>query len=81
MDSVKATNESLHGKNSPAFGHGDHTHGGAPGLTKREYIAAQVMSGLTAYGPVDSSRHAELAVECADALLAALLNPKDNEDG
>ena len=56
----------------PAFGHGDHTHGGAPGLSKRELIAAMALQGVLANDAWTASEAAELAVEAAEALLEAL---------
>lgn len=56
------------------------TIGGAHGLTKREYIATQLMAGLLSSDPL--AGHWELdahsAVDAADALLEAL-KEKNNE--
>lgn len=32
----------------PAFGHGDHTHGGAPGMTYREWLIGMALQGILA---------------------------------
>lgn len=58
-----------------AFGHGDHHHGGAPGLTKREYFAAHALQGLLASGAHNKwtcEDAAHDAVLLADALIKAL---------
>ncbi len=48
----------------------------SPGLTKREYFAAIAMQGVLAnahaYTDGSGDRLIEVALECADALLAAL---------
>ena len=47
-----------------------------PGLTKREYIATHIMSGVAAYSEVGDIRQvAAYAVEWADALLKELRLP------
>lgn len=43
-----------------------------PGLTKREYFAALAMQGLTVGPGPDAERAGVLAVQFADALIAAL---------
>jgi hypothetical protein len=54
-----------------AFPYGSDNGGYREGLTKREYIAATVMSGMVqSTGSV--STDAKLSVKAADALLAAL---------
>jgi len=47
------------------------------GLTKREYFAAMAMQGLLARASTGlSSQYADLAVDCADALIQQLNKPQ-----
>jgi len=47
------------------------------GLTKREYFAAMAMQGLLARASTgSSSQYADLAVDCADALIQQLNKPQ-----
>jgi len=49
------------------------------GLTKREYFAAQAMSGIiSSYESVSAQQVAREAVACADALIAELAKEKNN---
>lgn len=66
----------------PAFGHGNHEQGGAPGMSLRDWFAGQVLSHACAraryemdkYGDRSALSHgpraARLAYEIADAMLA-----------
>jgi hypothetical protein len=59
----------------PAFGHGNHEQGGAPGITKREYFAGQALAGMFANSKLTTFELDELAggaLRAADILLAAL---------
>jgi len=71
--------------NSPAYGHGNYTDGGAPGVSKREYLAALAMQGLLAnpkfsdaaatagvYGNAFTAEVSQRSIENADALIEAL---------
>ena len=58
----------------PAFPHGEDTYPNYPGLSKREFFAALILSGLM---PLISGSHqhknfARIAVEVADELIAVL---------
>ena len=65
----------------PAFGHGDHQHGGSAGMSLRDWFAGQALQGMlahaTRYRPrpeAPANWHdaiAEEAYEIADAMLAA----------
>lgn len=70
--------------NPPAFGHGDHQHGGEPGMSLRDYFAGQALQGWLASSPGDSGWFsegttratrfrgiAEEAYKISDAMLAA----------
>jgi len=69
--------------NLPAFGHGDHTHGGSPGLTKREWRTGMALQGLCANSHAweEQSLHSvvRLAVEHADTTLKELEQTKTPE--
>lgn len=59
-----------------AFGHGNPTHGGELGLTKREYFAALAMQGMLANSAAfmgdDPNLLATKSLWCADELLKQL---------
>lgn len=61
----------------PAFGHGDPTHGGEPGMSLRDYFAGQalggVMANLAQMRPDVRSDLVRFAADCyrmADAMLS-----------
>lgn len=58
----------------PAFGHGDHTHGGAPGMSLRDWFAGQALAGLISPEYANAEIAAETAYMVADAMLAARTN-------
>jgi hypothetical protein len=55
----------------PAFGHGDHVHGGYPGMSLRDWFAGQVITGNFHIDPSVQASYARTAYEMADAMLAA----------
>lgn len=60
----------------PAFGYGDHTHGGSSGMSLRDWFAGEVLAGICAfhgtYGENNGPDNlATRAYEVADFMLAA----------
>jgi hypothetical protein len=56
----------------PAFAHGDHTNGGHPGMSLRDWFAGQALAGLLASNQGQNQNElAWLAYAAADAMLAA----------
>lgn len=54
----------------PAFGHGNHSHGGNPGMSLRDWFAGQALAGLAARSIYTREALAKEAYEYADAMLA-----------
>lgn len=77
-------------ENPPAFGHGDPTHGGHPGMELRDYFAAQALAAIiakvppTPEAPVVTPLVRSIAVGAynyADAMLLARNASNDGERG
>lgn len=66
--------------NAPATGHGNKEQGGDPGVTKREYFAAQALKGFLADHCLRYDAAAEYAVKTADALIDALNERGGSDD-
>lgn len=58
----------------PAFAHGDHTNGGHPGMSLRDWFAGQALAGILANPAVSASAAVHIpaaAYAMADDMLAA----------
>lgn len=72
-----------HTDGGPAFGSGNPTHGGFPGMSLRDWFAGQALAGLYASGPHDCDQHgmAHDAYLAADAMLAERERDEKSDEG
>lgn len=65
----------------PAFGHGDHVHGGYPGMSIRDWFAGQALAGMASISLEDGDMvmgwadMSKAAYRAADAMLAERQKP------
>lgn len=65
----------------PAFGHGDPTHGGNPGMSLRDWLAGQALAGMwasitSAKSETLGEKHYSALAACAYAQADAMLEAR-----